>query len=57
MKREVLLFVEKFVEEIRAENAAVFLGAGASKAAGHVDWAELLEPLARELELDASKEP
>lgn len=57
MKREVLLFVEKFVEEIRAENAAVFLGAGASKAAGHVDWVELLEPLARELELDASKEP
>ncbi len=57
MKREVLLFIEKFVEEIRAKNAAVFLGAGASKAAGHVDWAELLEPLARELELDVSKEP
>lgn len=57
MKREVLLFVENFVEEIRAQNAAVFLGAGASKAAGHVNWAELLKPLARELDLDIEKEP
>lgn len=56
MKKEVERFVEKFVEEIRSENAAVFLGAGASKAAGHVDWAQLLAPLAKELELDIEKE-
>ncbi len=57
MKQEVLVFVEKFVEEIRSENAAVFLGAGASKAAGHVDWVELLAPIAKELKLDVEKEP
>lgn len=56
MKKAVVNFVEKFVAEIRAENAAVFLGAGASKAAGHVDWVELLEPLATELNLDVTKE-
>ncbi len=56
MKKDVERFVEKFVEEIRSENAAVFLGAGASKAAGHVDWSELLAPLAKELELDIEKE-
>lgn len=49
-------FAEKYLAELRDNNAAVFVGAGLSKAAGYVDWIELLSPLAKDLGLDASKE-
>lgn len=56
MKPQLISFVEKYVQEIRSDNAAVFLGAGASQAAGYVNWSQLLAPLAKELSLDIDKE-
>jgi hypothetical protein len=49
-------FINKFLTELREDNAAVFLGAGLSKSAGFVDWIELLSPIAKQLGLDARKE-
>ena len=49
-------FVDKYLTELREDNAAVFLGAGLSKSAGFVDWIELLSPIAKQLGLDARKE-
>jgi hypothetical protein len=54
--KDTIIFVEKYLAELRDNNAAVFVGAGLSKAAGYVDWVELLSPLANDLGLDASKE-
>ena len=34
MNREISLFVDKFVKEIKDNNAAMFIGAGFSKSAG-----------------------
>lgn len=56
MKNDVRTFVSKFVDEVRSNNAAVFLGAGASVPAGFVNWSELLKPVAEELELDIGLE-
>jgi hypothetical protein len=49
-------FIGKFLTELREDNAAVFAGAGLSKAAGYVDWRGLLKPIAEPLGLDADKE-
>jgi len=49
-------FIDKYLKELREENAAVFVGAGLSKAAGYVDWPGLLAPIAAELGLDVAKE-
>ncbi len=49
-------FLRRFVAELRAGNAAFFVGAGLSKSAGYVDWVALIEPLAREIQLDAKRE-
>jgi hypothetical protein len=49
-------FINKFVEELEEENAAIFAGAGLSRGAGFVDWKGLLRPIARELGLDIDKE-
>lgn len=49
-------FIERYVAELREDNAAVFVGAGLSKSAGFVDWIGLLAPIASELGLDAKKE-
>lgn len=56
MKSEVLSFVETYFKEVQSQNAAVFLGSGASMPAGFVNWKELLRPIARELELDVDLE-
>lgn len=53
---EVEIFVGKYLTELRENNAAVFVGAGLSKASGFVDWVGLIEPLARELGLDPREE-
>lgn len=42
--------------ELQADNLAIFYGAGLSVAAGFVDWAELLKPIADDLDLDIEKE-
>ena len=49
-------FVETFVKELEEENVAIFAGAGLSVAAGYVDWKKLLQPIARELDLDLDQE-
>jgi hypothetical protein len=49
-------FIQKYLKELKENNAAVFVGAGFSKAAGYVDWPTLLTPIAEGLGLDAKKE-
>jgi SIR2-like domain len=49
-------FIADYLKELRANNAAVFAGAGLSRGAGYVDWVGLLSPVAAGLGLDASKE-
>jgi len=49
-------FLETFLKELNENNAAVFIGAGLSKAAGYVDWPGLMAPVAKALGLDAAKE-
>jgi hypothetical protein len=49
-------FVSKYAKELANDNAAAFIGAGLSKAAGYVDWPGLLDPVAKELGLDVKKE-
>ncbi len=49
-------FIGSFLTELREDNAAVFIGAGLSKAAGFVDWRGLLAPIAEPLGLDVQKE-
>ena len=44
------------MKEVRENNAAVFVGAGLSKAAGYVDWSGLLSPVAKTLGLDIARE-
>lgn len=56
MNREISVFIDKYVKEIKNKNAAMFLGAGFSKSAGYVDWKNLLKTIAEDLELDIEKE-
>ena len=50
------VFVDRFLNELRENNAAVFVGAGMSRAAGFVDWAGLLANVASDLGLDVTRE-
>lgn len=49
-------FLRDVGKELSEENVAIFAGAGMSAAAGFVNWAELLRPIAQELGLDVDKE-
>lgn len=53
---EVESFIKDFAKDLEAGNAAVFAGAGMSKASGFVDWPELLRDVAKELGLDVDRE-
>lgn len=44
------------LKNLREENLAIFAGAGLSAGAGGVNWSELLQPLAEDLELDIELE-
>lgn len=48
--------IDKLVKELEEENLAIFAGAGLSLPAGYVNWKTLLEPLAKEIQLDIEKE-
>jgi hypothetical protein len=48
--------IRNYSKAIREGNAAVFAGAGLSRASGMVDWKELLRPLANDIHLDVDKE-
>src|SRR5579864_1359021 len=56
MTSDSTAFVSKYAKELANDNAAAFVGAGLSKAAGYVDWPGLLDPIAKELGLDVRKE-
>lgn len=49
-------FIETYLKELNENNAAAFIGAGLSKAAGYVDWSSLMAPVANGLKLDVTKE-
>lgn len=48
--------LKKFTEALEEGNAALFIGAGLSKASGFVDWKELMRNIAAELGLDVERE-
>lgn len=54
--REIESFIRDFVKDLAENNVAVFAGAGMSKAAGFVNWAELLRDIAEEVGLSVDKE-
>ncbi|MFC3682641.1 SIR2 family protein [Hydrogenophaga luteola] len=53
---EIQAFIKAYVSELQSDSAAIFAGAGMSKAAGYVDWRELLAEIAQELGLDIKLE-
>lgn len=53
---EIEAFIRDFVRDLHEDNAAIFAGAGLSKAVGYVDWPELLRDIADELGLTIEKE-
>ncbi|MCG6118712.1 MAG: SIR2 family protein [Aquimonas sp.] len=53
---EIEAFIKEFTKDVDAGNAAIFAGAGMSKASGFVDWPELLRDIAAELSLDIDRE-
>lgn len=56
MNTEIASFIDRYVKEIKGNNAVVFLGAGFSKKSGFVNWKELLKDVAKDLDLDIEKE-
>src|SRR5258708_30320244 len=49
-------FLKEYTRALRDGDAAMFVGAGISRAAGYVDWKQLLKEIAEELELDIDRE-
>jgi hypothetical protein len=49
-------FIRKYGDALRSRDAALFVGAGVSRAAGFVDWKALLRGLAADLGLDVDRE-
>ena len=45
-----------FGTELQSGDAALFIGAGMSKASGLVDWKELLRDIGKDLQLDVDRE-
>lgn len=56
MRRDIERFIDDFLREIEAGNAAIFAGAGLSAPAGFVDWRGLLRDLAEEMDLNIDLE-
>lgn len=48
--------IREYTRAIRGGRAAVFGGAGLSRASGYADWKELLRPLAKDIDLDVNQE-
>jgi hypothetical protein len=48
--------LKQFTKELHSGDAALFVGAGLSKACGFVDWKGLLRDIAKELKLDVDRE-
>lgn len=56
LNRNIESFIKEFVKDLAENNVAVFAGAGMSKSAGFVNWADLLRDIATELGLSVDKE-
>lgn len=54
--REIESFIKDYAKDLMEGNAAIFAGAGMSKSAGFVNWAELLSDIADDLGLSVDKE-
>jgi hypothetical protein len=50
------IFLKEYTRALREGDAAIFVGAGASRAAGFVDWKTLLKEIAEDLDLDVDRE-
>lgn len=50
------ILLREYTTALRDGTAAMFIGAGISRAAGFVDWKQLLREIAQELELDIDRE-
>ncbi len=53
---EKRVFLKEYSRVLREGDAALFVGAGTSRAAGYVDWKQLLKEIAEDLELDVDRE-
>jgi hypothetical protein len=53
---ERAIFLREFTRALREGDAALFVGAGVSRAAGYVDWKALLRDIAEDLHLDIDRE-
>jgi len=49
-------FIRQYGKALAHRDAALFIGAGVSRAAGYVDWKSLLRGIARDLGLDVDRE-
>jgi hypothetical protein len=56
MKPEIKEFLRIYGQALKNNNAAIFAGAGLSKASGIVDWKDLMRDIAANLGLDVDKE-
>lgn len=56
MKCSIDVFIKDYAKAIEDGYSAVFAGAGLSRPSGYVNWRELLEPFANEINLDVDKE-
>lgn len=55
-EREIKSFIKDYTDALIAHNAAIFVGAGFSQAAGFVNWKGLLKDIAEDLGLSVDKE-
>src|SRR5258708_231806 len=53
---ETNTFLKEYTRALREGDAAIFVGAGVSRAAGYVDWKQLLREIAEDLGLDVDRE-
>src|SRR4051794_24271498 len=53
---EMRTFLKEYTRALREGDAALFVGTGTSRAAGYVDWKQLLKEIAEELDLDIDRE-
>ncbi len=50
-------FIREFGDKVLNDEAALFIGAGVSRAAGYFDWTTLMSGIAKDLGLDIAHEP
>ena len=56
MATDKRVFLKEYTRALREGAGALFVGAGISRAAGYVDWKQLLKEIAEDLHLDIDRE-